>query len=95
MRGLKAMIIATGLLAGGPALADCNYLGNSYPVGYVICSEGWLQECTIAGYWSAIGMCHAPDTELPRLELSAVVSQPASSEVAMALETPECASLQQ
>ena len=67
-RMLQAAIVATGVLAGGQAFANCEYLGTLYPVGYTICAEGWLQECTVAGYWSAIGMCHSGDDLQPGVE---------------------------
>ncbi len=39
------------------ANAACEYNGILYEAGTQICFDGWLQECTVADYWSAIGMC--------------------------------------
>ncbi len=41
--------------------AACSHNGISYSVGATICSGGWLQECTPAGYWKAIGQCRGDD----------------------------------
>lgn len=50
------------VLTAGPSAASCSYLGNYYSVGSVICAAGgWLEECTVAGYWSAIGQCNKAD----------------------------------
>ena len=43
------------------AQAACSHNGISYSVGATICSGGWLQECTPAGYWKAIGQCLRDD----------------------------------
>ncbi|MGF1502015.1 MAG: hypothetical protein ACFBSD_09365 [Paracoccaceae bacterium] len=46
-------------LVAAQASASCYHQGYSYPVGYTMCSgDGWYQECTVAGYWKAIGMCN-------------------------------------
>lgn len=61
---MRKMIVASAFafgLGSGPAIAGCYHNGVYYDPGSVICSEGWLQECTVADYWSAIGMCHAGD----------------------------------
>ena len=52
--------------ASGTALAECEYQGQTYPVGEQVCAAGgWLQECTAAGYWRAIGSCRAADAADP------------------------------
>lgn len=56
-----AAACAALLLMAGPAAAACAYQGTYYEVGTKICFGGWLQECTVANYWKAIGMCHRPD----------------------------------
>ncbi len=50
-----------------PAAANCVWQGVSYGAGYKMCQPGgWLMECTVAGYWKAIGQCKAPDmTPMP------------------------------
>ncbi|WP_029062697.1 hypothetical protein [Labrenzia sp. DG1229] len=45
-------------LSGGPAFAACEYNGTYYSAGSQLCFDGWLQECTVADYWKAVGMCH-------------------------------------
>jgi hypothetical protein len=53
-----------GLFTAAPAAANCYYMGGYYGVGSTICSAGgWLEQCTVAGYWSAIGQCNAPDDD--------------------------------
>lgn len=50
------------LTLAGTASADCYYNGYNYPVGSTVCaSGGWLQECTVASYWKAIGYCRAEE----------------------------------
>ena len=52
--------LAAGLIltcAATFANAACEYNGIYYEAGTQICFDGWLQECTVADYWSAIGMC--------------------------------------
>ena len=59
---MRKTIIATALLvmaAASPAWAGCYYDGVYYEAGYTICFDGWIQECTVADYWKAVGMCHA------------------------------------
>ncbi|MDF1854500.1 hypothetical protein [Pseudooceanicola sp.] len=57
-----SMTFAATMLISGPAAADCAYMGGYYPVGSVICAAGgWLEQCTVADYWSAIGQCNASD----------------------------------
>ncbi len=59
----KTLAIATLIMsfAAVPASASCVYNGIYYEAGAQLCFDGWLQECTVADYWGAIGMCHAPD----------------------------------
>lgn len=45
-------------LSGGTAFAACEYNGTYYSAGSQLCFDGWLQECTVADYWKAVGMCH-------------------------------------
>jgi hypothetical protein len=50
------------IAAVGAASAGCDYQGVTYATGSQICAAGgWLQECTVADYWSAIGYCRAED----------------------------------
>ncbi len=61
---MKRLILGAALAfaAGGTALAECEYQGQMYPQGETVCAAGgWLQECTAAGYWKAIGHCRAAD----------------------------------
>ena len=60
---MRALVAALLAIAGGAghASAGCPHDGVIYDVGAVICSEGWQQECTPAGYWKAIGQCKVPD----------------------------------
>lgn len=44
-----------------PSSAACLYQGVYYAHGATICFDGWYQECTVADYWSAIGICHKSD----------------------------------
>lgn len=58
---MKAVISGTALLllAGvSQAQAACYYDGVYYEAGTQLCFDGWVQECTVADYWSAVGMCH-------------------------------------
>ena len=61
MKRIFASAAAVLLFGGGSAWAGCVYDGITYEVGTVICAEGWLQECTVANYWSAIGQCGVSD----------------------------------
>lgn len=73
-----AMAVCFLALAAGAAEAQCEHNGITYSVGATICTgDGWLQECTPAGYWKAVGMCKAPDQ---RLELTSLVSEGISGE---------------
>jgi hypothetical protein len=65
MKKVAAAAIVLSGLAAGPASAACLYQGGYYPHGTTLCFSGWLQECTVADYWKAIGMCHAPDVKEP------------------------------
>ena len=64
---VRTFVIAFGFLIGfhQTANAACTYQGVSYAVGSKLCFGGWLQECTVANYWKAIGMCRAPDSRTP------------------------------
>lgn len=57
----KIAIVAAvaGGLGATSANAACTHNGTYYAVGSVICSGGWLQECTAANYWGAIGQCRS------------------------------------
>lgn len=61
MRKLLLVGGCAAILGGGAAMADCTYRGYTYGTGSTICFDGWLQECTVDGYWKAIGSCRAPD----------------------------------
>lgn len=58
-------------LAPVPAIANCIHNGVTYSVGARICAGGWLQECTTAGYWKAVGYCRSNDLDTP-LVLSSI-----------------------
>ncbi len=60
MRVLLFGGVFAATLGMGTAWANCSYDGYTYSVGSTVCFDGWLQECTVAGYWKAIGMCKAP-----------------------------------
>ena len=66
---IRTLVVALGVFVGmaQPAAAACAWQGVSYGVGHKMCQPGgWLMECTVAGYWKAIGQCRAPDmTPLP------------------------------
>lgn len=63
MQKVAAVAIVLSGLAAGPASAACLYQGGYYEQGTTKCFDGWLQECTVADYWLAIGQCHAPDVK--------------------------------
>ncbi|MGB7242864.1 MAG: hypothetical protein WBC93_12355 [Sulfitobacter sp.] len=65
---ITAAMFFTGL-AAAPASAACLYQGVYYEHGSTICFDGWFQECTVADYWSAIGICHASDVKQPIAQL--------------------------
>lgn len=67
---LASAVIVTAL--GGPAFAACQYNGVYYQAGAQLCFDGWLQECTVADYWKAIGMCKVPDAIEPLTDSSRV-----------------------
>jgi len=56
---LPAAAVCAGVALALPAAAQagCNYNGVTYSVGAKVCFGGWYQECTVANYWKAIGMC--------------------------------------
>ena len=60
MKKFLAALLLTAS-ASGSALAACAHEGIYYEHGTVLCFQGYLQECTVADYWSAIGMCNAAD----------------------------------
>ena len=66
---VRTATIAAAVFLGlaSPAAANCVWQGVSYGAGYKMCQPGgWLMECTVAGYWKAVGQCRAPDmTPLP------------------------------
>lgn len=65
---MKFWIISAviAVVAAETASADCQYQGQSYGTGSVICaSGGWLQECTVADYWKTIGQCRTDDPNDP------------------------------
>lgn len=64
MRALLFGSVFAATLGMGTAWANCSYGGYTYSVGSTVCFDGWLQECTVAGYWKAIGMCKAPSAVL-------------------------------
>ncbi len=66
----KTLTVAALVLSFGslPAWASCVYDGTYYEAGARLCFDGWLQECTVADYWSAIGMCRAPDASDQRVD---------------------------
>ncbi len=65
-RKILASLFLTGM-AAAPASAACIYQGVYYEHGTTICFDGWYQECTVADYWSAVGICHARDDTQPVL----------------------------
>lgn len=56
---LRHIVPAALIAVTVPAAAEagCNHLGTTYPVGATRCWSGWLERCTVAGYWGAIGQC--------------------------------------
>ncbi len=70
-----AIVLFAG--AATTAQAACEHNGVYYEHGAVLCFGGWLQECTVADYWSAVGMCHSgavTDEQLPGAELAAAAA---------------------
>ena len=65
MKKVLAASVVAAVLSGGSAFAACEYNGVYYQPGTQLCFDGWLQECTVADYWKAIGMCKAPDAVAP------------------------------
>ncbi|MGF1447074.1 MAG: hypothetical protein ACFBRM_12870 [Pikeienuella sp.] len=60
-----ALAFAFAAAIAQPAAAACSYQGVTYSVGSTICAAGgWLQECTVAGYWKAIGTCNSVEPSL-------------------------------
>lgn len=66
-RTLFASAVLLGLGAGH-ASANCSLNGNYYPVGTVLCFDTFIQECTVAGYWKAIGNCRADDPRFDHVD---------------------------
>ncbi len=60
-------VVATAVVLFGfvtvQASAACEHNGIYYEAGAVLCFDGYMQECTVADYWSAIGMCRATDVK--------------------------------
>ncbi|MEM7742380.1 MAG: hypothetical protein AAF409_01610 [Pseudomonadota bacterium] len=70
---LKPLIASAALaftFAGTQAHAACLHNGVYYEHGVQLCFGGWLQECTVADYWSAIGMCNAEEPVQPQVRTS-------------------------
>lgn len=64
----------------GSAIADCEYQGRQYEHGSTLCAAGgWLQECTVADYWKAIGYCRASDAEDPLTYTPATEPEPGTT----------------
>ena len=61
MKTILLTLPFAAILSATPAAAGCLHNGITYSAGSTICSEGWMQECTVADYWSAIGFCKAGD----------------------------------
>ncbi len=70
MRTMLSAAAFALVLGASSAWAGCYYDGIYYQAGAQICFDGWYQECTVADYWKAIGMCKAPDTPAPQVDLS-------------------------
>ena len=78
--GIAVLALSIG---ASPASAACVYNGIYYDAGAQLCFDGWVQECTVADYWSAIGMCNRPDKLTPQAD-----SRPLSDQLfAIALGT--------
>ncbi len=60
---LKIGFVIGAALIALPAAAEagCLYNGITYGVGAKICRNGWLEECTPANYWKAVGQCLKDD----------------------------------
>lgn len=61
---IKKVLSASAVILGlgtASASANCELNGVIYEVGTVICFDTFIQECTVAGYWSAIGNCRSDD----------------------------------
>lgn len=67
MKFRSLVLAALFSLSGGSAFAACEYNGTYYSAGAQLCFDGWLQECTVADYWKAIGMCHHQPDEMNSL----------------------------
>jgi hypothetical protein len=48
---------AVAVVLPAAAEAACYHNGIAYSAGAKRCYSGWLEQCTVAGYWSAIGQC--------------------------------------
>jgi len=69
---LARYLFASAVLVGlgtSHASASCSLNGNYYPVGTVLCFDTFIQECTVAGYWKAIGNCRADDPRFDHVEV--------------------------
>lgn len=73
---LSAAAVFAGVALALPAAAQagCNYNGITYSVGAKLCFGGWLQECTVANYWKAIGQCRNDGAEKRGVDQQPVIS---------------------
>lgn len=69
-----AIFAAMALALPATAQAACSYNGINYSVGSKLCFGGWLQECTVANYWKAIGMCKNKGAEKRGVDQQPVIS---------------------
>ncbi len=60
MRSVLFLSLCVMTLGANTAWANCKFAGRTYPLGSTVCFDGWLQECTVGGFWKAIGQCKAP-----------------------------------
>jgi hypothetical protein len=76
----KSLSVSAILLGLGsvPSFAACEHNGVYYEAGAVLCFGGWLQECTVADYWGAIGMCHVED--VPQSPIRTEIELPEAGE---------------
>lgn len=82
------------VLTAAPASSACLYNGVYYDHGATLCFGGWYQECTVADYWSAIGMCHhtpnamEPSVQISKLEQRLLIAMVADTARKPALSMP-------
>lgn len=60
-----AFIFAVASAGAAAAQSLCEHEGEQFPEGAQICASGWQQECTVGGYWRAVGYCRADDPSDP------------------------------